>query len=172
MTRGGASANSQPLRCRAAWLPSGPTESRPCIHERLIERSRLRESSVMTLSRITQNIFWNWSGRILEAVVGFFVMPYLIIRLGDTSYGLWGVISAMSGYFGILDLGTCGSIGRYVALYRAKNDQPQVNATFSTALVLMLFLGAVGLSGMTLSQLVFFRIFEVPPEQMSDARWA
>jgi O-antigen/teichoic acid export membrane protein len=122
---------------------------------------------------MAQNIIWNWSGRILEAVVGFFVMPYLIIRLGDTSYGLWNVISAMSGYFGILDLGMCGSVGRYVALYKAKNDQARVNATFSTAVLLMLGLGAVGLVGMTLSQFIFFKIFpDVPLEQLPAARWA
>ena len=38
-------------------------------------------------------------------LVGFVVTPFLVQRLGQSTYGLWIVISSLTGYFAVLDLG-------------------------------------------------------------------
>ena len=64
---------------------------------------------------VARNIVWNWAGMIFEMVAGFLLAPYLVRRLGVTTYGLWIVIGAFTGYFALLDLGLRGSVGRQLA---------------------------------------------------------
>src|SRR5688572_20143986 len=77
--------------------------------------------------RIARNIAYNWLGMCCEAVVGFLLLPLLVSRLGDTAYGLWIVIGSFTGFFLLLDFGLRGSVGRFVALYRAQDDFESIN---------------------------------------------
>jgi O-antigen/teichoic acid export membrane protein len=121
---------------------------------------------------IARNIAFNWSGRIAEGFVGFFIAPFLVHRLGATNYGLWTVIASLTGYFGLLDLGVQNSVGRYVAFYRAKEDRIALNSVVSTAAMLLSAVGIFALIAMLAVQLFFFQIFEVAPAEVSGARWA
>jgi O-antigen/teichoic acid export membrane protein len=121
---------------------------------------------------IARNVLFSWGGSAAEALVGFCVAPFLVHRLGDTSYGLWIVIAALTGYFGVLDLGIRPSVGRYLAFYRARHDTEGLNVTLSTAAVLLCGVGAVAMLGMLLAQLFFVGLFEVPPEAAGAARLA
>ena len=67
-------------------------------------------------------------------IAGFVVAPLLVRRLGTTGYGLWIVIGSLSGYFGLLDLGLRGSVGRQLAFHRARSDHEATNRTLSSAL--------------------------------------
>jgi O-antigen/teichoic acid export membrane protein len=105
-------------------------------------------------------------------MAGFCIAPFLVHRLGDSSYGLWIVIASLTGYFAVLDLGIRPSVGRYVAFYRAKNDIIGLNVTLNTAAVLLCGVGLLAMLGMAAAQMLFFRIFEVPPEEADPARLA
>lgn len=127
----------------------------------------------MGLKRIvTRNIAANWLGTAVTMLVGFFVAPFLVNRLGDTDYGLWILIGSLTGYFGLLDLGVRSSVGRYVAFYRAKNDQDGVNATISSALTILSGVGALALIAVVCVALIFARIFDVPVGQQAAVRLA
>jgi O-antigen/teichoic acid export membrane protein len=123
--------------------------------------------------RIAWNTLWNWSGLVVAMAAGFVVSPFLVRRLGDSSYGLWLLIASMTGYFGLLDLGMRGSVGRNVAYYRAKGDPRQVGVMFNTALAI---LAAAGLAALlaTFGLLSWFlRLFhDIPPDQVAAARLA
>jgi O-antigen/teichoic acid export membrane protein len=121
---------------------------------------------------IARNIIFSWGARAAEAIAGFFVAPFLVHKLGHTSYGLWMVIASLTGYFGLLDLGVQASVGRFIAFYRAKNDEQGINRAASTASVFLLGVGLVAFLGMIGFQLLFFHIFTVSPEAVSSTRWA
>src|SRR5262249_49556845 len=74
-----------------------------------------------TRRAVVRNAVWNCSGLIISMLVGFFIAPFLIHRLGDSTYGLWIIIGSLTSYFGVLDLGVRGSVGRNVALFRERN---------------------------------------------------
>ena len=121
---------------------------------------------------IARNVIWNWAGVVTSMAAGFVVAPFLVRHLGNTTYGLWILIGSLTGYFGLLDLGVRGSVGRYIAFHRAKHDQAGVNSILSTGLGI---LTAVGLLGLLLTGgivLVFFHLFEVPPDQAAGTRLA
>jgi O-antigen/teichoic acid export membrane protein len=95
-----------------------------------------------TKRTVVRNAVWNCSGLITNMIVGFFIAPFLIYRLGDSTYGLWIIIGSLTSYFGVLDLGVRGSVGRNVALHRERNDVDGINGILSTA---VFYLCAVGL---------------------------
>lgn len=125
-----------------------------------------------TKQRIFRNVTWNWAGMAVEAIAGLVTAAFLVRRLGETTYGLWIVILAFTSYFGFLDLGIRGSVGRYVAWYQAKNDRRGVDATISTALAILGLAGALILLLTVAGEFIFFHIFDVPARQIPDVRIA
>lgn len=122
--------------------------------------------------RVASNVVWNWCGMAVTMVTGFVVAPVLVDRLEDSAYGLWIVIASMSGYFGLLDLGVRGSVGRYIAYYLARGEQRQVNVTLSTAVAILSGVAVLTLVATLLVLLVFFHLFDVPAAQVHAARLA
>ena len=97
--------------------------------------------------KILRNLNWNWGGIAIDTGVAFLVCPYLISELGAADYGAWIMIGSMTGYFGLLDLGIKGSVGRFVAFYREVKDYRAVSEVMSTALLLLLIAGLIGFTG-------------------------
>jgi O-antigen/teichoic acid export membrane protein len=105
-------------------------------------------------------------------LVGFVVAPFLVHRLGQTRYGLWILIASFTNYFGLLDLGVRGAVGRNIAFHRAHGDQPAVNRTLSTALAFLCLAGALALLATLVLLPLFPRLFATPPEDLGEARLA
>jgi O-antigen/teichoic acid export membrane protein len=121
---------------------------------------------------ITRNVLWNCSGLGARLGVGFFIAPFLLHGLGDSTYGLWIVIGSLTSYFGVLDLGVRGSIGRNVALHRARGDLAGINAIFSTAFCYLCAVAVLSLAVTVGAMFLFFWIIQVEPEQLHFARLA
>lgn len=121
---------------------------------------------------VARNIFWNWTGMVVDLAAGFIVAPYLVRQLGVTGYGLWIVIGSLSGYFSLVDLGLRGSVGRHLALERAKEDWAGVNRTFSSAMAIFFVMALATLLATTIAVGVFDRVFDVPADQLANARLA
>lgn len=95
--------------------------------------------------QIVRNVKWNWAGTLSDLVVSFLLCPFLLTELGVTHYGAWVMIGALTGYFGLLDLGIRASVGHFVAFYRARQDTRAVNEIVMTALGLLSAAGLLGL---------------------------
>jgi O-antigen/teichoic acid export membrane protein len=121
---------------------------------------------------IARNMAWNMAGMAVVTAIGFVIAPVLVHRLGETTYGLWILILSVTGYFGMLDLGVRSSVARHIAYLRASNDHQEAGAVLSTALVILLVVAALTLVGTLAACLLFFQLFEVPPEQTDSVRTA
>jgi len=77
--------------------------------------------------------------------ISFFLMPFLVRRLGDQQYGLWTLLSAVIGYYGLLDLGLATAVTRYLAGSLEKNDRDECNRLFNTSLFLYLALASIAI---------------------------
>src|SRR5690242_11169452 len=119
---------------------------------------------------IIKNVGSSWVALGVNVLVGFFLSPYIIHRLGDEAFGLWFLVFSITGYYGLFDLGIRSSIVRYVARYSATNDYEQLNRLINTA---MASYGTVGI----LALLVTFggtfyvaSIFHISPSFLSAAK--
>ena len=77
--------------------------------------------------RFTINLLATWSNHVLGMLLALILMPKVLGTLGDSTYGTWVFISAIAGYFGLLNLGLGQTISRYVATHHAKGEADQVN---------------------------------------------
>ena len=105
-------------------------------------------------------------------IAGFIVAPLLVRRLGTTGYGLWIVIGSLSGYFGLLDLGLRGSVGRQLAFHRAHNDHDATNRTLSSAFAILGTLGILIVAATLIAAGLFDRIFDAPADLIDEVRLA
>jgi len=64
--------------------------------------------------------------------------PFLIHTLGDTRYGVWSVVSALTGYMSLLDLGISSAVAKYVAKHKALNDYKAINVVIGSSLVVLM----------------------------------
>jgi len=60
---------------------------------------------------------------IVQLISGFVIMPKLIAYFGDADYGLWVLVGAFLGYFGLLDFGFSKTIVRYVSRALGQHDK-------------------------------------------------
>lgn len=96
-------------------------------------------------------------------MVMFFLSPFVMHTLGATEYGIWQLLTVLTGYMGILDLGVRASTGRYIILYLGKKDYDKVDETIRTGLGLYSLLSClILLAGITLG-LIFPSIFPSVP---------
>ena len=97
----------------------------------------------MSTARIhARNLLANWVAHGATLVVMFFLSPYVVHTLGKVEYGIWSLLSVLTGYMGLLDLGVRASTGRHVILYLGRDDHQTVDETVRTSLG---FFSALGL---------------------------
>ncbi len=96
----------------------------------------------MSKARIyARNLAANWIGHGASMVVLFFLSPFVIHTLGLVQYGIWSLLTVVTGYMGILDLGVRASTGRHVTLYIGKEDHQSVDETIRTSLTFFSTIG-------------------------------
>jgi O-antigen/teichoic acid export membrane protein len=126
----------------------------------------------MHWGRILRNMFSNSASYLVTAVIGFALAPFIVHSLGNTGYGLWTLVLALTGYFGLLDLGIRSSVGRFVARYVALGDEENVNRTVSTAFVMLSAASCVALLTTWVVVQFFFDSFKVEPQYAASGKTA
>ena len=121
--------------------------------------------------QILKNVGSSWFALGVNVVVGIFISPYILHRLGDEAFGLWVLIFSVTGYYGLFDLGIRSSIVRYVAKYSATDEHDALNRLVNTA---MFSYSGIGLLAMLITLIATYyvnSIFRIPAEFVVTARW-
>jgi O-antigen/teichoic acid export membrane protein len=121
--------------------------------------------------QVIKNVGSSWFSLGVNIVVGVFLSPFILHRLGDAAFGIWVLIFSLTGYYGIFDFGIRSSIIRYVSKYTATKDVEEITGLLNTALFTY---SCVGLLSLLLTFVGCFyvdRIFHIAPGLQSSARW-
>ncbi len=122
--------------------------------------------------QIFRNVGSTWFALGLNVVVGIFLSPYILHRLGDDAFGLWILIFSVTGYYGLFDLGIRSSIIRYVARFSATNDHAELNRLLNTAMFGYSAIGILALSITLVATYYVHSIFpKIPNDFVPTARW-
>ena len=119
---------------------------------------------------IFRNVGSSWFALGVNVLVGLFLSPYILHRLGDDAFGLWVLIFSVTGYYGLFDLGIRSSIIRYVSKYTAVDDREQLNGLINTALFSYSGVGLVCLLITAIGSFYVDSIFKVPASFLATAR--
>src|ERR1044071_5146827 len=94
----------------------------------------MQEDNEQRSSQIIKNVLMNWAAFAATIGIGFVMSPFLVRRLGDSVYGVWVLVGSLVGYLGLLDFGITPSTVKYIAEYRALDDQRAINRLVTTSL--------------------------------------
>jgi O-antigen/teichoic acid export membrane protein len=121
--------------------------------------------------QILKNVGSSWFALGVNVLIGIFLSPYILHRLGDEAFGLWILIFSVTGYYGLFDLGIRSSIVRYVAKYSTTDEHDELNRLVNTA---MFSYSGIGVLAMLITLIATYyvnSIFRIPAEFVVTARW-
>lgn len=129
----------------------------------------MSSTSKKNSSQIIKNVLLNWLAVLATLATGFFMSPFLVRNLGDSVYGVWVLLGSLVGYLGLLDFGITPSIIKYVAEYRARNDQQAINRVVTVSLVVFTGVGLISLALAAVIAIYFNDIFNSPLSRSTAA---
>lgn len=59
----------------------------------------------------------------LNSVYGLVIMPFVLGAIGESEYGVYKTIGAMTATISVMELGLGGTMQKYIAQYRAQNEE-------------------------------------------------
>lgn len=122
----------------------------------------------MSKKQFAFNAASGWLAHLSFAVVGFILMPYIILRLGEQGYGIYQLARSALVFFMFLQLGMGPTLVRFFAKSIAKNDVEELQRINSSAQFL---LGGLGLLATLLCLAlipVFVHFYEIPTDFVYD----
>lgn len=119
---------------------------------------------------IIRNVGSSWLGLLVNVATGIVISPYILHHLGDDAFGLWVLVFAITGYYGLFDFGIRSSVVRYVAKYSAVSDREHLNKIINTSLFSYSCVGLVLLALTLLGSFFVDKIFHVPTAFLGTAR--
>ena len=119
---------------------------------------------------LARNAAFNFLGAAVPAFLSLATIPYILARLGAADFGLLMLVTAIVGYFALLDISVTAGSTKFVAQYNATGDHGQVHATASFGLVVYTCIGVVGMLALLLfAEVLVVRVFSIPPERSAAA---
>jgi O-antigen/teichoic acid export membrane protein/glycosyltransferase involved in cell wall biosynthesis len=123
-------------------------------------------------ARIPRNIVYNFAGYAINILVAFLIAPVVVHRLGETAYGVWGLIGQIIGYSFLFDFGIRIAVTRYVGRHLALHEPRQINRVLTTGLAFSVASAALALAGGGIVAYFLPQLFAIPPHLVADARIA
>jgi O-antigen/teichoic acid export membrane protein len=119
---------------------------------------------------LARNATFNLLGAAVPAVAALLTVPVLIAHLGSSAYGVLVLVTAIVGYFAILDVNaTAGSV-KFIAQHHAAGEHTRLRRVLSFGATLYLGIGAVGGAAIAFfSAALVQRVFNVPAELQAEA---
>lgn len=121
-------------------------------------------------ARPVRNVLSNWGGFLFTAVASFFLGPYILGKLGATSYGVWALVGSLVGYLGLLDLGVRSAVTKYISSCYSANKHEDASDIKSVALLVFTITGFLAVSLAIVISSFAEQIFSIPPELKEVAK--
>jgi len=130
----------------------------------------MSEQPVTTSRRLVHNTVFNVAALVSNAIIGFFMIRFLLGQFGEVRYGIWMLIGgSILRYAPLLSLGLNSSINRYIPVYLAKDDADGIQRVINTSVLVFTILAVV----LAIASLVIYRNvdswFVIEPELVKTA---
>ncbi len=119
---------------------------------------------------ILKNVGSSWFSLGINVLIGFFLSPFILHRLGDAAFGIWVLIFSITGYYGIFDLGIRSSVVRYIAKLTAVEDKEGLAKFFNTILFTYTCIGLITALGTLILSRFVGPMFHIEPNFLPTAR--
>jgi len=113
-------------------------------------------------NQIVKNIFSNYFANFLQMALGIMIVPFLIHRLGKSSFGIIVLVETIICFFEILAVSVRISLSRFVTFALSSNNVKDFQEYLSCGRYLLFFVCGCLLVFGTLLSFFFQKIFQVP----------
>ncbi len=120
--------------------------------------------------KIARNTLANYISYFIRIAVSFFLFPFVVHRLGATQAGIWFLLSSITGYLGILDLGVKPALVKHIAQYNARGDKKAINEVVSTGFFIFLIIGIIAALAMVVIGIFFPQLFKISADVVPQAQ--
>jgi len=133
-------------------------------------------NSIMEL-RLFRNAWSNLLGAAVPALAALATVPLIVAGLGEANYGVYALVTAIVGYFAVIDINvTAGSV-KYIAAQHARAEPERIAETLCFGSAIYALIGVVGGLGLFFGAHFFVAdVFTVPPrltgEAVASLQWA
>lgn len=117
---------------------------------------------------LARNTAWNYASVAINVGVNVLLFRYVVSRIGETSAGIWLLLASLTGYLGLLQLGTIPAVTQLMAAHLERREQSLANQLASTTLAL---LAGLGLAPMILlpAAPMLARLLRIPQDLQAGA---
>jgi len=113
-------------------------------------------------NKIIRNTKFNILGYSWVVLVYLFLAPYIIGRIGIERFGIWAIISVITGYFGLLDLGFGTPFVKYIAEFYARREYVRINQAVNIGFIFYTFFAIVIIALLGFFMHPIIRLFKIP----------
>jgi O-antigen/teichoic acid export membrane protein len=114
--------------------------------------------------RFRRNVATNYANRGVSTLVALLITPVLAHGLGKEQYGIWVLVTSLSLYVDVLDIGVSAATIKYVAEYHTLGNVDRVRRAICTAFIVLIPAGVAALViGVVLSHF-YPTIFNIDPD--------
>ena len=121
--------------------------------------------------RLPVNILANISWLVLNVLVNFIFVPFLISTLGVAAYGLVPLAASLNKYMVVLTQGFNSSVSRYLTIDLSRQDNEAANETFNTGVATGTLIAICLIPIALIIAYLSPRIFNIPLGLENNAQW-
>ena len=119
---------------------------------------------------ISKNILFVYTRIAVITLIGLFTTRYSLLALGQSDYGLYGVVGGVIAILGIISTAMSTTTRRFINVEMGKTDNSDLNKVFNSCLITnILFAGFLFLLAETLGLLYIYNYLNVEPDKFQDA---
>jgi O-antigen/teichoic acid export membrane protein len=111
---------------------------------------------------LVRNTAWNYGGFAINLATNLLMFPFVVHRLGDAASGVWLLITAVTGYMGLLELGIVPSLTQTIAAALGRGETDGASRAASSSQALLIGLATVSLVLLPGAPLLV-SILKIPP---------
>jgi O-antigen/teichoic acid export membrane protein len=130
-------------------------ESAPDVKSPQVIRSNRR--------RFFYNVIWSWAGVFVNLLLGVFLSPIIVRKLGVERYGLWALLFSTMDYLRILDFGFRAAVVNSCARHKARGNWTGVNENVVTAITYFIVIAGICCLGAFASREHAMTLFKISP---------
>ncbi len=122
------------------------------------------------LQRSSVNMVFSMAGYAVPMLINFAITPLLLKLLGEAGYGLQSLVTVITGYLIVMDMGLDIPITKYLAEDHARKDLEAENHLLNTTFQLYIVMGILGMIILILfAAPLATNVFKVPADMIPSA---
>lgn len=130
------------------------------------------EKEISVKDKVTKNTIYTAVGRFWQSLVGLFLTPYVVSRLGTERFGIWALVWVIVGYTGFIEFGVTNALIKYLSEFHARKEWDRINQLVNTGLAFYTLIAAATVAAGLLCYKVITHLLNIPPYLYEEASFA